>query len=145
MNKPTRIPSYYGYNAPFVGGKQGFLSQQVDEQLIRNDLLQLLLTAPGERVMRPDFGAGIRPFLFEGIDNASVLALQENIKQTIEQYENRVNVSSVTIAADPDNNLIKIIVYGSFKFDQYNPGNPADSNVLVELNIPTGKITTSLG
>jgi phage baseplate assembly protein W len=135
---------YYGANAPFVGGKQGFMSRQVDEQLIKNDLLQLLLTSPGERVMRLDFGTGIRSFLFKNLDDYAVDSLKADIAQAISQYERRVNVTEIVINPDPDNNIISIKIFGSFQFAQPSSQNQP-GNLLVELNIQTAKNTVSLG
>ena len=136
-------PLYYGYNAPFIGGIGGFLSRQTDEQLIRNDLLQLLLISPGERVMRPDFGSPIRSFNFENITSSGLNNLGQSIKRTIEDNEGRVSVTSVVVSSDDDNNVVSIKVYGFFKFDQYI-ANPSNKSILVELNIPTGKVVNSL-
>jgi hypothetical protein len=54
------VPIWFGFNPPFIGGQQKVMSRQEDLRLIKNDLLQLLLTVPGERVHRPTFGSPIR-------------------------------------------------------------------------------------
>jgi phage baseplate assembly protein W len=134
-------PKYFGYNAPFIGGNERVLSRQVDDRLIRNDLLQLLLTAPGERVMRPDFGSPIRAYVFEQIDDTGIDILRERIKETITRFEGRVSVTDVAIETNPDSNLINIKVYGFFKIDRFGQltGNPDQADLLVELKIPTRK------
>ena len=45
--------------------------QMIDnfEDLIKQNLKMLVLTAPGERVMEPNYGAGLRNFLFENFNN----------------------------------------------------------------------------
>jgi phage baseplate assembly protein W len=132
---------WYGMNAPFIGGNERVLSRQVDEKLIRNDLLQLLLTAPGERVMRLDFGAGLRNFLFQPITQDQIDTLRDNIVRAIETYERRVVVTDVQITTTPDNNLVTVKIYGYFNFNRINNSiSPsAAAELLVELGEPTSK------
>ena len=134
---------FFGYNAPYIGGQQNILSRQEDERIIRNDLIQLLLTSPGERVMRPDFGTGIRRFLFENMDRNSLEWLSDDIRDAVGRYERRVRVSDVIIDAT-NGNTLNIRVYGVFNLDRFAvlPGSAdiADADLLVELNIPTTKI-----
>ena len=129
------MPKYWGYNAPFLGGNEAIFSRQVDERLIKNDLLQLLFTSPGDRVNRPDFGTGIRGFLFEPMTTDSVNALNNNIINAINKWEPRVNVSSVTTEIDDVRNLLNIKIYGTFNLDRFASNNQSD--LLMELNIPT--------
>lgn len=135
------MATFFGFNAPFLGGNQRVLSRQVDERLIKNDLLQLLLTSPGERVMRPEFGGPIRRYVFNPMDGAGVTALRSRIKDIIAEYEPRVEVSDVVIDTDDDNNLMLIKVYGSFNLDIYKNNQRPPASLLVELNIPTKKST----
>jgi phage baseplate assembly protein W len=131
------MPLFYGFNAPFMGGKEKVLSRQVDEKLIRNDLLQLLLTAPGERVMRPDFGSPIRPFLFELMTATDLSILKDGIIAAIEKFEPRVTVTDVALDSN-DNGTLVITVFGYFQINRFRTGAKAiDSDVLVQLNIPT--------
>lgn len=135
-----KTPQYFGFNAPFLLSEAGVVSsvlpRQVDERLIRNDLLQLLLTNPGERVMRPTFGSGIRAFLFEQLDQSGLADLKQNIIETITEFERRVTVTDVSFTSDA--NVLGIKVFGSFNFDRFaGVGQDADIDLLVELNIPT--------
>jgi phage baseplate assembly protein W len=130
---------WYGYNAPFIGGNEGVMSRQVDEKLIRNDLLQLLLTSPGDRVMRPTFGTGIRRFVFELITNDTIDQLKKSILNAIQLYETRVTATDVVIdTSNMDDNLISIKVYGQFNLNKYNINNAAQ--LLVELKLPLNQL-----
>lgn len=130
---------WYGMNAPFIGGNENVLSRQVDEKLVRNDLLQLLLTAPGERVMRPEFGAGLRNFLFQPMTQDQLDALHISIKRSIETFERRVVTTDIKLITNPDNNLVNVKIYGYFNFNRFsiNPNQAAE--LLVELGEPTSK------
>jgi uncharacterized protein len=60
-----------------------------------------LVTAPGERVMRPRFGCRIWDLLFEPI-NANTLGLMaEAVRDALSQWEPRVDVEDVEVEPDP--------------------------------------------
>jgi phage baseplate assembly protein W len=60
-----------------------------------------LVTAPGERVMRPQFGCRIWDLLFEPI-NANTLGLMaEAVRDALSQWEPRVDVEEVEVEPDP--------------------------------------------
>lgn len=100
--------TFFGFNPPFIGGAQNVLSRQEDERLIKNDVLQLLFTVPGERVMRPEFGVPLRNFVFEQSTDSDVTALQGNIESAIVAFEPRVTVDEITIDRDDERNGINI-------------------------------------
>lgn len=106
------MATFYGMNPPFIGGPQNILSRQEDEQLIKNDILQLLLTVPGERVMRPTFGTPIRSLVFENIIKNDLFTLENKIRQAISDNEPRVTVDLVNLALMPDQQRlnVKIVV-----------------------------------
>lgn len=101
-----------GFNPPFLSGGN-LLSPQENERLIKNDLLQLLLTSPGERVMRPAFGSPIREFVFENSTPAALNGLVSDIRTTIESNDQRVRIDDIIIDDDPDRNAIFIKIYFS--------------------------------
>lgn len=134
---------FFGHNAPFLSGNSGNLSvlpRQEDDRLIRNDLVQLLLTAPGERIMRPDYGAPIRTFVFEQMDDRGKSELERGIRNAIAKHERRVRVSNIEIQFQ-DNNTANIKIFGSFTLDRFgltqDIGPLAASELLVELNLST--------
>jgi phage baseplate assembly protein W len=68
---------------------------------INASIRMAIMTAPGERVMRPQFGCRIWDLLFEPI-NANTLGLMaEAIRDTISQWEPRVDLEDVDVRPDP--------------------------------------------
>jgi phage baseplate assembly protein W len=60
-----------------------------------------IITAPGERVMRPQFGCRIWDLLFEPI-NANTLGLMaEAVRETVSQWEPRVDLEECVVEPDP--------------------------------------------
>jgi len=123
-------PKWFGVSRPFII-EGTFMSRQQDVRLIKNDLVQLLLTSPGERVMRPDFGTLLRRFLFSNITRESLSILRENILDAIAKYEPRITVNKFVIRDDAENNQIILDMYCSVNND------PA-LKFLFELPIPLG-------
>ena len=111
------MATFYGFNPPFIGGPEGVLSRQEDDRLIKNDLLQLLLTVPGERVNRPDFGVNLRNFVFEDSTPQSLSILASEVKSAVLRQEPRVNLLDLQIISDPDTNQIKISLAFNLKID----------------------------
>jgi phage baseplate assembly protein W len=100
--------NYYGFNPPFFGGAAGVLSRQENEKLIKNDILQLLLTLPGERVMMPGFGTQLRAVIFEQLDQVTLDILNVGILGAIGQYEPRIKVESLQIKPDFDRHGVTV-------------------------------------
>tara|TARA_B100001094_G_scaffold270656_1_gene275593 strand:- start:18996 stop:19364 length:369 start_codon:yes stop_codon:yes gene_type:complete len=64
----------------------GFAMIQDIKTLIRQNLKMLVLTNPGERVMIPDFGVGIRSYLFENFTDSIYVDLSNAIRKQTQKY-----------------------------------------------------------
>jgi uncharacterized protein len=108
--------TYFGMNPPFIGGAENILSRQEDDRLIKNDILQKLMTVPGERVMRPDFGVNLRNFVFEPMTENDLSSLREEIGTKVAE-DPRIIVRSVDLERDDDNNQLNIKIVVSIRKD----------------------------
>lgn len=104
------MPDYFGYNFPFFS-ETFVLPPQADLRLIKNDVKQLLLTSPGERVLRPDYGTIIRKTPFELLDEATLAALRRSIRTALETYEPRVLFKDIKFVTKPDSNYMELTVF----------------------------------
>lgn len=111
------MATFYGFNPPFFGGPEVVMSRQEDDRLIKNDLLQLLLTVPGERVNRPNFGVNLRNFVFEDSSPSSLSLLASGVREAVIAQEPRINILELQIASDPNTNLIKLSLAFNLKAD----------------------------
>lgn len=103
---------FFGFNPPFLTSSGQVLPTQTDERLIKNDLLQLLLTIPGERPFRPTFGSPLRQALFEPIDTLSLGNLKSGILRAIKLNEPRVTTTDLRIETDGENTLrVKLFAF----------------------------------
>jgi phage baseplate assembly protein W len=60
----------------------------------------ILDTTPGERVMRPDFGVGLRSLLFEPMNSATISLVCHRVEQALTLWEPRIRVEEVKVHAD---------------------------------------------
>ena len=66
---------------------------------IRQSIWMILGTAPGERVMQPDFGCGIQELVFAPVSPDTLGRLVTEVQQALIRWEPRIEVLNVT--ADP--------------------------------------------
>lgn len=62
----------------------------------------VLLTGKGERVMLPEFGAGLRRYVFEPNSPATHRALELEVRKSLIDWEPRIDVKRVQASASPD-------------------------------------------
>lgn len=86
-----------------LGGidEEGRLSWSVDDQSIREVMLHILLTRPGERLQRPDFGAGLLNFVHQPNNETTRNLMASVIRKSLEQWEPRIVVEGVDVAPSP--------------------------------------------
>ncbi|MDQ3936864.1 MAG: GPW/gp25 family protein [Actinomycetota bacterium] len=83
------------------------------EEDVRQAVLLLLRTSIGERVMRPDFGAGIDRYTFAPRSPATLFRLQDDVRRVLVRWEPRIMVERVaaTPAEDDDGRIDVDIEY----------------------------------
>lgn len=67
------------------------------EEDIRQAILIILETSPGERVMRPDFGSGLRAMVFEPVNYTTLALVKQRVEQALVFWEPRIDVREVTV------------------------------------------------
>jgi phage baseplate assembly protein W len=88
------------FNAPGV-----FSSTFITKDSIRNNLINYLLTNPGERPFNPTFGAGIRNYIFEQIIDGTTDDIAAKIKEDIIKYFPNVK-ANVQVTPSYDYNTV---------------------------------------
>jgi uncharacterized protein len=93
--------------------KGPFLSWSDGENKVRQSIRLILSTAPGERVMRPDFGCGIHDLVFEPATPALNALLVDRVKTALARWEPRIDVLSVEVqqGASKQHQLLLDITY----------------------------------
>lgn len=100
------------------------ISTKTIEENTHQNLKNLLLTAPGERVMDVNFGVGLRRFLFENNTPSSRVAIESRIYEQIDRYMPFVRVTLLEVVHMEDNpNGIDIML-------RYDIANVASEQIL---------------
>ena len=94
FGKGTAFPPHIGENGRWAWS-QG-------EDNIRENIRIILLTEPGERLMLPEFGGGLKRFLFEPNTVSTRRLIEEQILQSLARWERRIKVQSVSVEEDPE-------------------------------------------
>jgi len=83
-----------------------------NENAIARSVRNIVFTLPGEKFFDEDFGSRISASLFENIDEISAAEIVDEIKQSINNYEPRVELLDVKAMPNFDNNQFDVrIVY----------------------------------
>ena len=83
-----------------------------NENAIARSVRNIVFTLPGEKFFDEDFGSRISASLFENIDDITASQIVDEITQSIENYEPRVNLLNVQAFPNFDNNQFDVaIVY----------------------------------
>ena len=96
-----------------------------NERAIIRSVRNLVETIPSERFFNASLGSDVRGSLFEFVDIGTALVIQEQIKNTVEHYEPRIENLRVEVDPRPDSNAFNCDVF----FD------------IVGLDLPTQNFT----
>jgi uncharacterized protein len=99
-----------GWNFPIATLDSGRIAPTADgDTSIRQSIWLILSTAPGERVMRPDFGCGLSDLVF-GVNNAATAtAVTRAVREALATWEPRIDVLDVYAAPDPSRPNVLVI------------------------------------
>jgi phage baseplate assembly protein W len=100
-----------GVSLPFNGPAGPFNSTYSTQTQIKSNLVNLLLTNKGERVMNPEFGADLGTALFEGINENIVETITDLINTNVAIFVPEVQLTDVIVDINtPDNNTVSVTV-----------------------------------
>jgi Bacteriophage baseplate protein W len=89
-----------GISFPMRVDQSGALALTSGGADIDGSLRMVLTTAPGERLMRPQFGCRIWDLLFEPINANTIGLMRESVRDAVSQWEPRVDLDDVVIEPD---------------------------------------------
>ena len=94
--------------------QDGFSLNKTVIEAVKQNLKMLVLTSPGERVMDPDFGCGIRRLLFEPATFDVKGQVESRIKSQVSRYLPFVNIIDVHfIAINKNQSVANTLAAGS--------------------------------
>jgi len=84
-----------GWRFPLQVTPNGKIAQARFEQRIEESIVLILSTAPGERVMLPEFGCGMHDLVFEPNDSRTIALVVHLVRQALTRFEARIDVLDV--------------------------------------------------
>ncbi len=91
-----------GWAFPPCTAQDGSTATASYEEDVRQAVWIILSTDWGERVMRPEFGAGLRSFVFGPLSQTVLQQVQTRVQQALVTWEPRINVEQVNVTFDPN-------------------------------------------
>jgi Bacteriophage baseplate protein W len=82
---------------------RGNIAMVSDEASVRQALLLLISTSPGERLMRPDYGCQLHRLAFAPNDDTTAGLAIHYVRQAIERWEKRVRILKLDAHSHPEN------------------------------------------
>lgn len=83
-----------------IDPRSGIVATAEYEEDIRQSIRIIVETAPGERVMRPNFGCGIHDLVFEAVDSNAMQRIRSSVEDALRRFEARIDVLDVTVDED---------------------------------------------
>ena len=99
-------------NLDLLRGSDNFRDIEVsyDEVAIKNSLINIFNTIPGQRFLLPLFGCNLIAYLFQPISESYARIIGDEILRAIELWEPRVTVENVDVYGDPEEHQYTITV-----------------------------------
>ena len=113
-----------GFALPFRIARDGGVAAEAGAEKLRDNVVHILLTGVGERVMRRDYGAGLRGLVHDPINDALLAIVQHQVVKALAEAEPRVEVTAVRVAAHQAGAATGVGTLG---------GEPAGDAVIVEV------------
>lgn len=92
------MANFSGMGYPIVNSPKGYFPVTTDVDLVKGDLLILLLTNPGERVMMPEYGTPLRTLVFDPNDSFLAEKARNMIVDSINKWETRIVVEAINVS-----------------------------------------------
>jgi phage baseplate assembly protein W len=116
-----------GIKIPF-DGPTGLNITYTTKDAVKSNILNFFLTGRRERIMNPNFGAGIREQLFEQITQGSIDTMESIIEFGLNSNFPQITLNKLQINSSPDNNIIQI--YFSYFIKNTN----IEDEILINFN-----------
>jgi len=89
-----------GVAFPLRPDAEGRIVMNSLEDHVRQSIQLILQTARNERVMRPEFGAGLQSLVFEPLNQATAALVQHQVEKALVRFEPRIELLKVAVTLD---------------------------------------------
>ena len=81
-----------------------------NDTAIARSVRNLVLTVPGERFFNEELGSKVSELLFDNVDDISASIVEDDIRDTVDNYEPRVKLVSVKATPDYQGNAFDVVI-----------------------------------
>jgi uncharacterized protein len=89
-----------GWTSPVTLDKNSQIEMAEYDEAVRQSIWMILGTAPGERMMRPDFGCGIHNLMFAPNSAGTIGQAVNDVRRSLIEWEPRIDVLDVEVVPD---------------------------------------------
>lgn len=118
MSRKSFLGTGWSFPIKFDGHSKS-IAMVSEEEDIKQSLLILLSTRPGERLTNPNYGCRIHDFLFEPLNNLTLVMMEDAIRLSILYYEPRVDIEKINIDTSEEKDG-KIMISLDYKVRRIN-------------------------
>lgn len=115
LNRYERLGQ--GLGQPIAPDRNGRLPFVSGPEKVRQAIFTLLDTDPGERVMRPDFGCGLRRYLMAPNNPATRAGIEREISNALARWEPRMKVVDIAVTPTDDRAMVLIEIHYAHVLD----------------------------
>jgi phage baseplate assembly protein W len=110
MNEDKKAFLGQGWHFPIQTRDDGEVTMARHEEDIRQSIRIILGTNHGERVMRPEFGAGLQSMVFQPVNTTTMSLVRHRVEEALVRWEPRIDSITVTVTAESDQGRLLIDV-----------------------------------
>jgi phage baseplate assembly protein W len=103
-------PKNIGIDLP-LNGEGVFKPNFTTKDALKTDLINFLLTNPGERYLNPTFGAGLQDFIFSQLEDGNLDFLREDLSSKINRFFPNINLETLEILSNGENSISIKMLY----------------------------------
>jgi|TARA_A100001515_G_scaffold22705_1_gene17423 phage baseplate assembly protein W len=83
----------------------GYALNQNFKEVARQNLKMVILTSPGERIMIPEFGVGIRNYLFENVNTSTFNTIRQRIINQVASYLPYITIRNIEFTSERNDGI----------------------------------------
>ena len=83
----------------------GYALNQNFKEVARQNLKMVILTSPGERIMIPEFGVGIRNYLFENVNTSTFNSIRQRIENQVASYLPYITIRNIEFTSERNDGI----------------------------------------
>ena len=115
----TRARVAIGIDLPF-NGSAVFKPNYQTKDAIKNNLINYFLTEPGERIGNPNFGAGLKTYIFSQINDNNLDFIKEDIQNKLNRYFSNIIIEELNITQTYNNSIPIYNIFFKYKIINTN-------------------------